>query len=355
MGDCIPTWWPVEEHSDRFPPTPPDSRTRQSPPMPQGGGPPAHPPKSPTGECETDHVLVKVHSARRLDTAPKTCVDLDPKSAIIELVLEADPEVDLSYCVGDAFGIRCPNSDCAVESVFRTLQKGNPNIQMDVPFTVKSTSPCNKRNSCCMPDNCDLRTALTWVYDLRQIPKRLALRSLAEFCQDPAEKQQLLLLASKEGKQVYTEFIEQQQVCIPELLELFSSCRPSPAGLFTILPSLSPRFYSVCSSPLAHSQRFTVAFSVLEYTCGTQEHPVKRKGLCTTWLAEKVLAPWLASSSSSPGADLSMDRRLQVVHRPSKEFTLPSNPSFPLIMVGPGTGVAPFLGFMQHRHRAPQR
>ncbi len=98
------------------------------------------------------------------------------------------------------------------------------------------------------------------------------------------------------------------------------------AGLFRKLP---PRLYSIASSPLAHPGEVHLTVAVVRY----ETHGRKRKGVCSSYMADLV----------KPGED----SKVFVV--PNKNFHLPEDPGAPIIMVGPGTGIAPFRSFIEHR------
>ncbi|MFC4615061.1 molybdopterin-dependent oxidoreductase [Cellulomonas algicola] len=96
-----------------------------------------------------------------------------------------------------------------------------------------------------------------------------------------------------------------------------------------VLRRLQPRQYSISSSPLVDPHRVRLTMSVVRY-----EGPsgAARGGVCSTFLADA-------------GPDLSVSAYVQ----PSTHFHPPADPATPMVMVGPGTGVAPFLGFLQER------
>ncbi|MEU4269587.1 bifunctional nitrate reductase/sulfite reductase flavoprotein subunit alpha [Streptomyces sp. NPDC026092] len=96
-----------------------------------------------------------------------------------------------------------------------------------------------------------------------------------------------------------------------------------------VLKRLQPRLYSISSSPLAHPGEVRLTVSVLRYT-NSLGHD--RKGVCSTYLADH--------------AD---DGPVQVFVQRSAHFRPPADPATPMIMVGPGTGVAPFVGFLEDR------
>ncbi|WP_042411355.1 bifunctional nitrate reductase/sulfite reductase flavoprotein subunit alpha [Streptacidiphilus carbonis] len=96
-----------------------------------------------------------------------------------------------------------------------------------------------------------------------------------------------------------------------------------------LLKGLQPRLYSISSSPLAHPAEPRITVSVLRYD-GLRGQ--QRKGVASTYLADRT-----------PGGEVS------VFVRRSPHFRPPADPTTPMIMVGPGTGVAPFLGFLEQR------
>jgi sulfite reductase (NADPH) flavoprotein alpha-component len=98
------------------------------------------------------------------------------------------------------------------------------------------------------------------------------------------------------------------------------------AGIFRKLP---PRLYSIASSPLAHPDEVHLTVAAVRY----QSHGRQRKGVCSTYLADMV----------QPG------EKVPIFVQPNKNFRLPSDGDAPIIMVGPGTGIAPFRAFVEHR------
>lgn len=116
---------------------------------------------------------------------------------------------------------------------------------------------------------------------------------------------------------------------------LIDVIRENPGGqiqaqaLVDGLKRLKPRLYSVASSPLVEAQGVHFTVETLRYDWNGRT----REGVATTWLADRV----------EDGGIVPM-YCVQAAH-----FRLPSDPDVPIIMVGPGTGVAPFRAFLQHR------
>ncbi len=96
-----------------------------------------------------------------------------------------------------------------------------------------------------------------------------------------------------------------------------------------VLKRLQPRLYSISSSPLAHPNEVRLTVSVVRYSNALGRD---RMGVCSTYLSDH--------------AD---DGPVQVFVQRSPHFRPPADSATPMIMVGPGTGVAPFIGFLQER------
>ncbi|MHA6758491.1 molybdopterin-dependent oxidoreductase [Streptacidiphilus sp. PAMC 29251] len=96
-----------------------------------------------------------------------------------------------------------------------------------------------------------------------------------------------------------------------------------------VLGGLQPRLYSISSSPLAHPDQVSVTVSVVRYS---SNEGLPRTGVCSAYLA-----------------DAADDGPVPVFVRSSPRFRPPADPRAPMVMVGPGTGVAPFIGFLEER------
>ena len=93
--------------------------------------------------------------------------------------------------------------------------------------------------------------------------RKSLLRLLAEHCSVTAEKDRLLLLSSRSGREEYKALVEQFPPSLLDLLQLFPSCKPPLAELLDALPQLMPRLYSISSSPLEFPDAAHVAMSVV--------------------------------------------------------------------------------------------
>ncbi len=114
-----------------------------------------------------------------------------------------------------------------------------------------------------------------------------------------------------------------------DFLQMFDSCSITVDQLINTLNELNPRLYSIASSLNAHPDQVHLTVGKVTY----QKNDRLRKGVASTLLADRV-------SGGSP---------LNVFVQKSHGFTVPVDDSLPMIMVGPGTGIAPFLSFLQER------
>jgi sulfite reductase (NADPH) flavoprotein alpha-component len=122
---------------------------------------------------------------------------------------------------------------------------------------------------------------------------------------------------------------------LADLLQQCPDALQTPNDLLKILPRLVPRLYSISSSPAAHPGRIHTTVSVVRY----RTHDRDRGGVCSTLLADRI----------EPGD------KLPIYIQPNKKFRLPRDPRAPVIMIGPGTGIAPFRAFLHERRATGAR
>jgi sulfite reductase (NADPH) flavoprotein alpha-component len=167
-----------------------------------------------------------------------------------------------------------------------------------------------------------LAAALSDDLDITALSRNV-LSKLAEVTASPA----LNALLAEDAREQLKEFIDGRQIV--DAIEQFAPSGLSAdvlAGLFRKLP---PRLYSIASSPLAHPDEVHLTVSAVRY----ESHGRQRKGVCSTCLADLV-----KPADKAP-----------VFVQANKNFRLPADGSTPVIMVGPGTGIAPFRAFVEHR------
>ncbi|MDW5264556.1 MULTISPECIES: sulfite reductase flavoprotein subunit alpha [Acidobacteriaceae] len=116
-----------------------------------------------------------------------------------------------------------------------------------------------------------------------------------------------------------------------DLLHDYPGVLHNPADLVAMLPRLAPRLYSISSSPYAHAGEIHTTIAVVRY----RSHNRERGGVCSTLLADRT----------------NTGERRAIYIQPNKKFRLPQQSDAPIIMIGPGTGIAPFRAFL-HQRRA---
>ncbi|XP_060529612.1 NADPH--cytochrome P450 reductase isoform X2 [Cylas formicarius] len=240
----------------------------------------------------------------------------------------------MRYDSGDHLAVYPVNNTELVEKIGRLCEKN-----LDTIFSLINTDEdSSKRHP--FPCPCSYRTALTHYLDITQNPRTHILMELAEYCSEPAEKEKFKLMASNttEGKALYNKWIIEDNRNIVHILEDMPSCKPALDHLCELLPRLQPRYYSISSSAKVYPSTVHITAVVVEYTTPTNR---LNKGVATTWLREKIPKP------DAPPITVPVFIR-------KSQFRLPTKPQTPIVMIGPGTGVAPFRGFVQERNFSKQ-
>eukprot|EP00611_Tribonema_gayanum_P027840 TRINITY_DN699_c0_g1_i4.p1 TRINITY_DN699_c0_g1~~TRINITY_DN699_c0_g1_i4.p1 ORF type:complete len:654 (-),score=302.60 TRINITY_DN699_c0_g1_i4:336-2297(-) len=232
---------------------------------------------------------------------------------------------DLAYETADNFVVLPENPADAVEALAQAQ-----GYRLDQWFTIEHSSSGDKA---AFPTPCTVREALTRYVDVCGVPRKGTVERLAAFAADPAERARLARLVSRGARDEFRAFVTDARRTLAELLTRdFRSARVPLAHLLHAVPHLQPREYTIASSAAAHPRavHLTVALLREDRGGGRRFH-----GLCTRHLA----------ALEAPGAPLRALVR-------ASTFRLPADDSVPIILVGPGTGIAPMRALLQERrHR----
>lgn len=219
----------------------------------------------------------------------------------IELSLEGS---GLEYEVGDALGVYPENPPEVVDEILANLPF---NIHVEVP----------------LPDGGEatLRDALISSYDIGTLNK-----SLIQKWQARSGSPFLRSLVQADDKKAWDDFCWGRDLI--DLVIDHPADFTDAEDFVAVLKKLQPRLYSIASSPRAHPGEVHLCVGIVRY----ESHGRKRGGICSTFLSDR-------SQGLKPGV---------FVHS-NKAFRLPENGDTPVIMVGPGTGIAPFRAFLEDR------
>ncbi|CAN8067709.1 unnamed protein product [Agarophyton chilense] len=238
----------------------------------------------------------------------------------MEVTCDPDTQMKTKYRPGDAFGVITENHPSEVERFLKVL-----NLDRNQLLRL------HKENG----EEVATATVLQFVQqriDLRAIPKKTLIRAISEYCHDVEERKALLHLCSRDGRRKYTQQVTKSELSILRLIEeMAKSCR-APLSLFLDqLPSVAPRWYSATSSPeLDGENTLHFAFSVVK--SGLATNSLSR--FCERYVELKESAQVLLIPRDSDSTSF---------------FRPPASLQTSYIMIGPGTGVAPFRGFLRER------
>jgi sulfite reductase (NADPH) flavoprotein alpha-component len=214
----------------------------------------------------------------------------------------------LSYDVGDALGVVPSNCPKLVDEVLSQLR-----------FTGAETVPHPAGGEIPIP----IRDALLHHLTVTAVPPPL----LKEAARRSANDALLKLLAPEQKVEL------DRWTFGRDVLDILQACQGAgftPAEFTASLRKLPPRLYSISSSPKAHPGQVHLTISVVRY----EAHGRGRSGVCSGFLADRVVLD---------------EPAVPVFVQTSHGFRLPADGSVPIILIGPGTGIAPFRAFLEER------
>ncbi|XP_059483538.1 nitric oxide synthase-like protein isoform X3 [Neocloeon triangulifer] len=253
------------------------------------------------------------------------------------MLLELACPINISYQPGDHVGVFPCNRPDLVNGLLDRLRPTNaPPNWCDKPVQLQTLSEKPTPNGLLKSwdshpklSSASIRTLFSRYLDITTPPAPSVLRLLAATAKDEQERIELDKLASDSG--AYEDWRHWRYPHLLEVLQQFPSCQPDVALLASQLSPLQPRFYSISSSPRVHPGAIHITVAVVSYKAQGGNGPT-HYGVCSNYLK-----------------DCSQGELLHVFVRSAPGFHMPEDPMRPIIMVGPGTGIAPFRGFWEHR------
>lgn len=212
----------------------------------------------------------------------------------------------LQYEVGDSLGVFPTNNPELVELLLKELGYAG-----DEPVTTPDGAPAS------------IREALLSSYIISEPSKQL-LQAVSE---KDASGQFLANLLLPEEKASLENFLWGRDVL--DVLQEFTAAKFTPEEFVKVLRKLQPRLYSIASSQKTVGESVHLTVAIVRYPVKHSER--RREGVCSTFLAERS------------------NHKIPVFVHSAKHFRVPENTDAPAIMVGPGTGIAPFRAFLQER------
>ena len=237
-----------------------------------------------------------------------------PESEKETIHIELELEEGMSYTPGDAVGIIPTNREPQVDEVLEALGYTGTERVLD-----------HYKNEI------DLHDALTRHLGIG----KLARGSVNQYAKLFGENvpQGLKALQGQENKAVAEEYVWGREFV--DLVREFPGAISEPQQLFNVLQRLTPRMYSISSSQAAHPGEVHTTVRVIKY----HSHGLDRQGVCSGHLGER--AP--------------VGGTMPIFLHENNAFRLPTDPEAPVIMIGPGTGIAPFRAFLEERQARGER
>ncbi|KAM1358381.1 hypothetical protein ACFX2F_045481 [Malus domestica] len=291
-----------------------------------------------SSKSDLNHIALQIERAHRMSPVK---FSLDKPDCILKLVKNEpltksgfkDKEVHhfefefatfpIPYEVGDVLEVLPSQNPAAVDVFIRRC-----NLDPESFITVHPSEMENQLLDTCIPIK--LKTFVELTMDVASAsPRRYFFEVMSMFATAEHEKERLQYFISPEGRDDLYQYNQREQRTVLEVLEDFPSVQMPFEWLVQLVPPLKRRAFSISSSPSAHLNQVHLTVNVVSWTT-----PFKRirAGLCSNWLSkldpeQGVYVPVWFQKGSLP----------------------PPRPSLPLILIGPGTGCAPFRGFVEER------
>jgi cytochrome P450 / NADPH-cytochrome P450 reductase len=236
--------------------------------------------------------------------------------------LELELPEGVGYRAGDHLGVIAQNPESLVRRVAG-------HFGLDEAALVRLRRNGDRKTILPVDEPIAVKRLLAEYVELQDVATRKQIQTLAEHTECPFTRPKLLALAADEAG--YKDAVLARRKSAIDLLEEFPACQLPFNVYLEMLPPLRPRYYSISSSPLAEAKRCSITVAVVAAPARSGRGVFE--GVCSNYLLQQ------------PEGAL-----VQAFVKDTKStFRLPDDPRTPLVMVGPGTGLAPFRGFLQER------
>ncbi|XP_075761313.1 NADPH-dependent diflavin oxidoreductase 1 isoform X1 [Pelodiscus sinensis] len=233
----------------------------------------------------------------------------------------------IEFSAGDVVMIQPQNAPEDVQQFCQLLR-----LEPDRCFVLQPSEPGTPLPAH-LPQPCTIQHLVACYLDISCVPRRSFFELLSWFSPDELEREKLQEFSSAQGQEELYSYCHRPRRTTLEVLCDFphTTCAVPLDYLLDLIPRIQPRAFSIASSMLALPNRIQILLAVVQYRTRLCK---PRRGLCSTWLA-----------SLSPRQG---DVRVPLwVKKGGMKF--PAEPDTPVIMIGPGTGVAPFRAAVQER------
>ncbi|XP_072096676.1 NADPH-dependent diflavin oxidoreductase 1 isoform X2 [Mobula birostris] len=234
---------------------------------------------------------------------------------------------DIEYSAGDVAMIEPRNSPDSVEQFCQLF-----GLDPCKSFILKpndAATPLPAR----LPQPCTIQYLVERYLDINCVPRRSFFELLSYFSPDELEQEKLKEFSSAEGQEELYSYCNRLRRTTLEVLFDFSKTTTAvPVDyLLDLIPEIRPRAFSIASSQLAHPGQIQILMAVVQYKTKLKK---PRRGVCSSWLA----------SQNPQQGDVYVPLWVK-----KGMLQFPTDTETPIIMVGPGTGVAPFRAAIQER------
>jgi len=241
-----------------------------------------------------------------------------PATRHLSLALPAGQD----YAVGDHLAVYARNRAEVVDGVVARLG-------LDADALVRPQGDAGRFGHLPLGHAVSVRRLLTDFFELREPATRRAVARLLDHVRCPHTRTQVAALMADEA--AFHAQVTEPHVTLIDLLDRFPAVELPLAVLVELCPAIQPRLYSIASSPLSSPDR-------IDLLVGTIDAPAwsglgRHQGFASTYMRDL-----------KPG-----DAVLAAIRRPNPPFAPPADPARKMILVGPGTGLAPFRGFLADR------